>query len=174
MAKPLGASSSVRAGQTEGNAMDVHIRQATSEDIDALVTLSRRTISACYPRFLGAETVEAYIKSGALERYVRDNVERCLVLVRADKVLGYSVTKEDLIDLMMVDVGAHRRGLGTALLHHVENMLLRTYETVRLESFAGNAAANAFYHINGWLEARRFTDEPPGAEKIELRKSKPT
>ena len=97
-----------------------------------------------------------------------------IVLVEDGTVVGYSVPKDDLIDLMMVDVPCHRRGLGTALLRHMEDTLFRTYPSLRLESFKGNAMANAFYRKNGWLETRAFTDQESGIEKIEFHKSKPT
>ena len=152
--------------------MDIRIRKARNDDVDALIALSRRTISTSYPSFLGAEAVESYITSGAVDQYVQENIERCLALVRNGRVVGYSVTKDNLIDLLMVDVDSHRSGLGTALLHHVENILFQTHEALVLETFAGNERAITFYRKHGWVEARRFADELSGAEKIEFQKSR--
>ncbi len=152
--------------------MDIRIRKATNDDVDALVALSRTTISTSYPSFLGAAEVESYIASGAVDRYVQENIEHCLVLVGDGRVVGYSVTKDNLIDLLMVDVDSHRSGFGTALLRHVENILFQTYEALVLETFSGNEPAIAFYRKHGWLEARRFPDELSGAEKIEFQKSR--
>jgi hypothetical protein len=43
--------------------MDTEIRKARASDIAVLIALSRRTISASYRPFLGAEAVDAFIAS---------------------------------------------------------------------------------------------------------------
>ena len=40
--------------------------------------LSRKTISASYRSFLGDQTVDRFLGSGAADRYVEENVDRCL------------------------------------------------------------------------------------------------
>ena len=153
--------------------MDIRIRTATDVDIQPLAVLSRKTITASYSSFLGEPAVKAYIASGAVDRYVTESIDHALVVDHAGSVVGFSVTKENLIDLMMIDVGYHRRGLGAMLLRHVESTLFQDYETLRLESFRENAPANAFYEKNGWIAIRTFGDEESGFEKIEFQKSRP-
>ncbi|MER7000986.1 GNAT family N-acetyltransferase [Streptomyces sp. NPDC000410] len=65
--------------------------------------------------------------------------------------------------------GHHRQGLGRLLLQHAEATLLAQYSTIRLESFADNAAANSFYGACRWLHGDRLTGEAPA--KIEYSKS---
>ena len=153
--------------------MEAQIREATAVDIKPLVMISRKTISDNYSSFLGDRAVSAYIESGAVDQYVADNIQRCIVIVEDGEALGYSITKKNLIDLMMVDTDHHRRGLGTSLLRHVEDMLFDMYENLMLESFKDNVKANAFYRKCGWVEVRTFTDDQSRMEKIEFRKSRP-
>jgi hypothetical protein len=37
---------------------------------------------------------------------------------------------------------------------------------LRLESFAANQVANAFYRRNGWIEVSRFFDKESAADKV--------
>lgn len=146
--------------------MKIQIRKATTSDVEALITLSKRTIRASYRIFLNDETVDAYIGSSAVDEYVRENIQRCSVIVDAGKIAGYSVCKDNLIDLMMIDHGLHRRGLGSRLLEHCEETLFQTFGELTLESFKENHKANAFYRKHGWVEGRRYFDESSGVNKI--------
>jgi len=151
--------------------MTVRIQAATETDIGPLVALSKKTIVASYSSFLGDGAVAAYLDSGAVDQYVADSIGRCLVLVEDEAVAGFSVAKDNLIDLMMIDSDCHRRGLGTHLLRHVENLLFETNDELVLESFKDNAPANVFYRKNEWVQTRALVDEDSGIEKIEFRKS---
>ena len=76
-----------------------------------------------------------------------------------------------MIDLMMIDVDWHRQGLGTRLLQHTEDVLLRQFDELTLESFEGNEQANAFYSKNGWVEVEGHLEDETGASKIVFRKA---
>lgn len=153
---------------------EIGIRKADPADAETLITLSRRTISQCYRPFLGDQAVDGFIGSGAVDSYVRDNLPTCTLVLCDGRVAGFAVCRDDLLDLMMVDVDFHRQGLGTALLQHAEKTIFEEHRDARLESFEGNGAANAFYRKNGWREARRFPDSASGSTKIEFRKSRPS
>lgn len=158
---------SVPCTQTDkADTMNTLIRPATAADIAGLIELSRRTISACYRSFLGEEAVDGFIGSGAADQYIRDNIGRCLVLCRAGKIVGWSVCRDQLIDLMMIDCACHRQGLGSQLLAHVEQQLFGLHGELKLESFEGNQQANAFYRKHGWRELSRHFDRDAGAGKI--------
>jgi ribosomal protein S18 acetylase RimI-like enzyme len=150
--------------------MNTLVRTALASDMDALIALSRRTISASYRLFLGDEAVDAFLGSGAVDRYVADNIGRCSVLVRDREIVGYSVCQDNVIDLMMIDHAVHRQGLGSALLRQIEQTLLQKYDELRLESFENNEKANAFYRKNGWRELRRYLDRDLGVNKVVFQK----
>lgn len=140
-------------------------------DIDRLIALSRQTISACYRVFLGDQIVEEFIDSGSADEYIRENIQHCSVIVSDGNIVGYSVVKDNLIDLMMIDHRFHRRGFGRQLLRHVEERLSGTFDELVLESFEGNEQANSFYRKNDWDEAKRFFDESSGVNKVVFRKA---
>ena len=71
--------------------MGIRIREATSADVNALITLSRKTISDSYSSFLGEKAVAAYIQSGAVDEYVADNIQECAVVEQDGEIVGYSV-----------------------------------------------------------------------------------
>jgi len=150
--------------------MDARVREAWPSDGDALIALSRGTISASYRTFLGDDAVTAFVDSGAVERYVEENLARCSVILADGKVVGYAVCKGNRIDLMMIDRDHQRRGLGTELLAHCESMLFRGFDELLLESFEDNQPANGFYRKHGWVEADRYFDSGSGVRKIVFRK----
>ena len=71
--------------------MHAHLRWAELSDVDSLIELSLRTIRASYPSFLGEAAVEAFIGSGAAEGFVRETIDRALVVTFDDEVAGYAV-----------------------------------------------------------------------------------
>jgi GNAT superfamily N-acetyltransferase len=150
--------------------MKTRIRTASVSDIGALILLARRTISASYRAFLGDEAVDAFLGSGAADRYVEENIGHCWVLVREGEIVGYAVCRDNRIDLMMIDHTLHRQGLGTELLGHVEQVLLQRHAELHLESFADNQSANAFYRKHGWREVNRSLAEDSRISKIVFQK----
>src|SRR5262245_14552342 len=100
--------------------MNTLIREALTSDLDDLIALARATISASYRPFLGDGEVDAFLVGGAADRYVRENLGRCRVILLDGRAVGLAVWRDALVDLMMVHPAAQRRGLGTALLRHVE------------------------------------------------------
>jgi ribosomal protein S18 acetylase RimI-like enzyme len=151
--------------------MHVLIRKGLAADVTALVELSGRTIRASYGSFLGGKAVEEFLGSGAVEQYVRDSLVDCWVAVREGRIVGYSVCRGDLIDLMMIDQAVHRQGLGTELLRCVEESMGGRYAELRLESLEANAPANAFYRKHGWREESRYLDQESGVHKIMFKKA---
>jgi ribosomal protein S18 acetylase RimI-like enzyme len=132
-----------------------------------------RTMRQCYGPFLGIDSVEAYIATGATVQYLKDNLSNCQVLIGDDKVIGLSVCEKNLLDLLMIDPEYHQQGFGSALLLDAENRLFHEFECIELESFEANAAADLFYRQAGWQEEERFTEAESGIRKIRFTKDKP-
>ena len=144
------------------------IRPAEPGDIPRLIELQRETVSASYRPFLGSDAVEGFLASGFVEEYAAGTVGRCTVIEAAGQVVGCAIVDGDLLDLMMVEQARHRRGLGSLLLEAVEQALFAEHSQLRLESFAPNEQANAFYRKHGWHARRRFPDAQSGVDKIEF------
>ncbi|MFD4376720.1 GNAT family N-acetyltransferase [Streptomyces sp. NPDC058486] len=149
------------------------IRLARGEDLGALQALARRTIDTCYRGFLGDEAVDWFIGSGASDAHVRSHLERggayCLT-ARDDRIVGLSILDGATVDLMMVDPGHHRTGLGRLLLGHAEQTLFARHPVIRLETFPGNESARSFYEACGWVLGARLEDGD-GPAKVEYTKT---
>lgn len=149
--------------------MPAKIRPASPADLDDLKALSRRTVVAAYRAFL--PSVEGFVASGASDRYVVEHLDRTTVLEVDGRVIGCSVVKVSLIDLMLIDPGHQRQGLGTALLRNMEEGLFGMHRELTLESFAQNEPANRFYRKNGWVEVRTYPDPKLKILKVIFSKS---
>lgn len=137
--------------------MTPQFRRAVAKDLHAMQTIARRTIDSSYRSFIDDERVDWFLNSQS-DDYLRKNLERAVVLTTDGAIGGFAVLKDGLIDLIMVDLELHGRGLGSALLAHCEEQLFRRHGTIRLESFEGNARANAFYRKHGWARAGVIPD----------------
>ena len=146
--------------------MTTEIIKAPSDRLDQIQEIARRTIDTNYRFFLGDKNVEQFVGSGASDQYLADNINDCWVLSDHNQIIGFAVCKANKIDLMMIDNDFHRKGYGTRLLKHCEEHLLSQFDQIILESFEGNAKANAFYRNNGWKEMERTFDEESGVNKI--------
>ena len=149
-----------------GESMETEIRKAVVQDTDTLKTITRKTIDANYRLFLENEGVDWFIGSGASDKYVDENIDDSWVILSNSQIIGFSVCKANLIDLMMIDHDYHRHGHGTTLLKHCEKHLFKTFNEIKLESFEGNEKANNFYRKNGWSEIARELDELSGVNKL--------
>ena len=74
------------------------IRLVEADDIEDIIALELRTIRESYANFLGQTTVEAFIASGAVEKFVRENASRAQVVTLDDAVVGYVVATDNHID----------------------------------------------------------------------------
>ena len=146
--------------------MSAEIRKARSGELDTIQAIARHTIDTNYRAFLGEEGVDWFIGSGASDEYLRDNLDDCWVLLEQNEIIGFSVCRDAIIDLMMISTEQHRRGFGTTLLGHCERLLFRKEREITLESFEGNEKANGFYRHNGWQQVDRLFDETSGVYKL--------
>ena len=96
------------------------IRKAIVQDNETIKNISRETIDLNYRSFLGDKGVNWFIESGASDQYIDNNLDDCWVIVNDNTIIGFSVCKGNLIDLMMIDHNYHREGYGTTLLKYCE------------------------------------------------------
>ncbi|GJL95485.1 MAG: hypothetical protein DHS20C05_18900 [Hyphococcus sp.] len=134
------------------------LRPATLNDVEPLATLSHKTVLEKYPSVIGKEKVEGYVASGAVPAYYHDRNQYCVVAEQDGVVVGVYATKDNTVDLMMVDLAYHRSGVGSLLLADAEKNLSEKYDKLSLESFRDNTQAVAFYKKHGWLIERHFDD----------------
>ena len=149
----------------------IDIRPGQQADIPDLVNLSERTLRACYTPFLGQKSVEAWI-ANVLDGYVRDHLDDTWVATDKGTACVYSVLTRRLLALLLVDVYAQGRGIGTLLLRHSEQLVFRSHTEIWLESFVANSRANAFYARRGWTRGGRHLDAKSGMDVWKFSKQK--
>lgn len=151
--------------------MKARIRSAIAADLEKLQAIARHTIDAGYRAFIDDEEVDWFL-SGPSDEYLCRNIEHATVMTVDDDLVGLAVCKANVIDLLIIDHGSHRRGFGTALLAHCESDLFQRYDEITLESFEGNGNANRFYRKNGWTRKGAVSDAMSGRRKWILRKKR--
>ncbi|MFD8123974.1 GNAT family N-acetyltransferase, partial [Streptomyces albidoflavus] len=153
------------------------LRPARPEDLPVVQELARRTIDARYRSFLGDEGVDGFLGSGACDEHLASHFRagHLHCLEAGGEIVGLLIVEGPTVDLLMIDVDRQRQQLGRRLLAEAERLLLPQYEEIRLETFATNVAAVAFYEACGWTAAGRPESEGPeseGPDRIEFRRGR--
>ncbi|WP_433888979.1 N-acetyltransferase family protein [Streptomyces sp. CA-111067] len=143
------------------------IRHAVIEDLDAICDVHARARATYYEGHLPRE---AYSGPGELERQrtgtreaITSREHTVLCAVRGDHVVGFAVLGArfdgDKLFHFHIDPEVWRTGTGTAL-HRACVAVWQAAKlgTARLEVFAPNARARAFYVSQGWQEDGRSED----------------
>lgn len=145
-------------------------KHTDTSDLNNIQKIAKKTIDKSYRYFLGDETVDHYLKSSHLDKYLRNNIDRSWSLHQGHNILGFSVCIDNVIDFMMIDVDHHRKGFGTMLLQHCENQLFENHRVIALESFEKHAHAHKFYEANNWEKIAKYKDAQYNAVKHIYRK----
>jgi len=148
----------------------LEITAADPAEMPALIDVSERTMRACYAPFLGREAVEGWIAAGEVESFFEAALPRCFLLRFDGAIVGFSAVDGALLELLMIDVDWQHQGLGARLLAHTEAALFREHPQIRLESFAANTTANAFYRAMGWRQGDGFVDPETGIDMLHFTK----
>jgi ribosomal-protein-alanine N-acetyltransferase len=124
--------------------MKLTLRPYTPEDFEELYTIDQ----ACYPPGI------AYSKR-TLRLFLRLPGAECLVAIAAGRIAGFILAEHEgeRAHLITIDVLAseRRRGVGTALLHAIEQAVAaRGVRQVTLETATDNEAAIAFWQEHGY------------------------
>ena len=147
----------------------IAIRRAQSDDIPKLCEVCAKTLRACYTPFLGRTRVEAWI-ANEMDGFFRDHSDDIWVATDGASTSGCCIVTGQLLVFLLVDVDEHRRGVGTLLTTHAEDLVFRDYDEIRLESFVDNHRANAFYEKRGWIKDGRHLDAKSGVDVWEFNK----
>ena len=151
----------------------IRFRSANLDDARPLIALSEYIIDTCYRSFLGDELVDNFIQRKALHKYTSLHLGYFQLLTLGDEIVGFTVCKENQIDLMMIDPRVQGFGLGTQLLDYSEKRVFKHSPVAGLRSFAGNQPANAFFRQQGWEDTVAHTDRQSQVREILFRKIDP-
>lgn len=145
----------------------VAVRPATPEDLDAISDVHARARASYYAGHLppeeygGAAELERQ-RTGTAKAIEADD-RTVLCAIRDERVVGFAVLAarhdEDKLFHFHIDPSVWRTGTGTAL-HRacVAVWQAAALTAARLEVFAPNARARAFYVRQGWTEDGREGD----------------
>lgn len=150
--------------------MEATFQRPKKSDLKTIQTIAKKTVDQGYRYFLGDQTVDNYLKSGSLDRYLTKNFDDIWVLSLDQTIIGFAVCIENVIDFMMIDFDYQRKGLGTKLLQHCESLLFEKHHVIALESFEENTKATKFYLANDWEVTEKYRDSKAKAIKFIFRK----
>ncbi len=141
------------------------VREATTDDVEGIRTVARRSWEADYPTILSRESIGEGLEEWYAPERLRFDAgsDDALLLIAADgeAVAGFAHAvideSEDVGTLLRlyVDPDHRERGLGTRLLDEVRERL-DEYGCSRLEAMVleGNEPGNAFYRSYGFERDR--------------------
>ena len=144
----------------------MQIRKAQHSDLWKIKKLAKEARDNDYRNIMGQNSHNLFLKSQTSEISLEECIKESFVLTQQDKIVGFSVIKGNLIDLMVIDANYHRKGLGTELLKHCEKILFKNFDEIIIECPPENAMANLFCQKNGWIEKCRHYDHTDGQERI--------
>lgn len=156
------------------------IRDATAEDVPAVVTVARESWHAAYDDVLGPDAVAEQVDEWYDPAVVTDAVERddwtYLVAERDAEVVGYASggpTDDGPADVVVRAIYVRPEhwgaGTGSALLSTLHDRLrARGCADVWLAVLAENDVGRSFYDDHGYEHHETRTDEVGGIETDEL------
>lgn len=136
------------------------IRRAQASDAEALWALhmaSIRTLGACH---YSAAQIEAWCGDRSPASYLAPIATRLVLLAEEDQVacgFGQLDPSAQVIEAVYVGPGAARKGVGSALLRHLElHALSLSVSQITLDA---SLNAQAFYAAQGYLSTERAVHE---------------
>ena len=146
--------------------MTINIKQASSRDLDVIISMSKYTIDKCYRDWLEDNVVDDCLASDKLDRYLVKHSSHTWLLTLNSKVVAFAICIENMIDFILVNVDHQGQGLGKRLLNSCEQILFEDYTTIAVESFKYNARANSFFTTNGWKLNNQYLDSRLNMHKL--------
>lgn len=135
------------------------IRQATIEDEENMLKLSKFVADNFTRNYLGDEIVDWYIDSGNCDEDMRKGINNSTLLLQNDQIIGIMVWKENNLQAFMVDISFHGTGAAQYFCDQIIPKKLKLYNEIYLECFDKNQRGIAFYKKTGWIEYGRIEDK---------------
>lgn len=131
----------------------LNYRKADPGDRETLKRIARDVITKNYVPFLGEKLTREFIDSGASDSEIDRGLASCIVLEENTRIIGFAITNNDILHLLMIAPEFQRKGCGTKLLEYTESVMFEKYQTIKLQSFKKNVQAISFYQKNGLVKA---------------------
>ena len=112
--------------------------------------MAKKVIINNYTAFLGSDLVKDFIDSRQSDQEIEDGIANCTIISLLNMPIGFAITKQNRLHLLMIDDAYQNKGYGTKLLAYIEKILWEKYSVIELQSFEKNIRANEFYLKNHW------------------------
>jgi len=130
--------------------MTYSIRKANSNDINNLLSMSRRVTNYNNRQFLSDTMVDNFLQSDYFIKEITNNIEDIDILMLNYKIIGMCRFNENIIESLMVDVDYQGTGASSLFLKQLVNKKLEHYKEIKLECFKSNKRARRFYEKAGF------------------------
>ena len=137
--------------------MKIEARNAQMADLTKLIELTNDTIERNYKPFMSDEGVKFILKSKFYDGYLRERIEHIRVVEVNDQTCGFLISRENQVELLMVDSDIHGYGAGTHLLRDFEGSIGNSYRQVFCKIHSGNKKALGFFTNRGFkVDSKEF------------------
>ena len=150
--------------------MKVETRDAKSSDLEKLISLTNDTIDRNYRPFMSDEGVKFILKSEFYNSYIADRLLHTRVVEVNDQLCGFLISRENQLELLMVDSDIHGYGAGSSLLKHFEDKLSADYKSIYCQIHSGNEKALGFFKSKGFRETSKQFDPMAKQDIVSLTK----
>ncbi len=133
------------------------IRKATRGDTAALIILLKE-ITKTFRIYLGDETIDDYIYSGAAEELIKDNIADIVVGLDNNDFIGFCICKGAVIKLFMVRDSNNIRGLANSFFSMICDYLFCEYDCITLSTYAEHVFPSDFFVRNGFTKKGKEFD----------------
>src|SRR5512146_1288233 len=100
--------------------MNMHVRPALAEDRAPLLELWERSVRATH-HFLEESDIAA-LRPLVAEELASDGLDWWLLVSDTEAPIGFLGYSRDTIEALFIDPGYHRRGGGSLLVEHAQNL----------------------------------------------------
>ena len=143
--------------------MELLVRTADSGDVEAICRFGETHIPPHYAPLIGPEAAAAQVRDWWNETHIGAAVAAGLIVVAVDnhQLVGVGQRADNVIYKLYVHPAHRSRGLGPRLLAALVDRLPAGTDRVRIEHFAANERAAAFYEREGFT-VERIEPSPTG------------
>jgi GNAT superfamily N-acetyltransferase len=146
---------------------DFVIRKATRVDMDAMVAICKALIPDTYGDIMTQEVLDPWVKGDKVEKAIDEYLDRTYLAVIDDEIVGIVANTENYIEMLWVPKAHQRKGIGTALVRYVEDMVRPTgHRTLGLHCFKDNLGGVAFYGSLGYRTVDEEMDNEARIPKL--------
>lgn len=138
------------------------IRKYDEAEIPELIEIWEAAAVLAHP-FL-SDDFNAQVKTAMRDMYLPDS--DTWVFEESGKVLGFISMLKNEIGGLFVHPDHHSKGIGRALIIHVQH----SHTTLEVEVFDKNKIGKPFYEKYGFEVLKEYTHEPTGEKVIRMRK----